>query len=86
MFVYTFLICLVGICFGLILIVSGNILKNSEHLFGVFSVDINSKEFQNFKDKIIPLFTILGNFLVIMGIILIMALVYFILFNINLRN
>jgi hypothetical protein len=86
MFVYTFLICLVGICFGLILIVLGNIFRNSGLLFGVFSMDKSTEEHKNLKEKFIPMLAILGNFLVIMGIILIMALVYFILFTFNIRS
>jgi hypothetical protein len=83
MFIYTLLVGFVGVCTALLLIVIGNIAKNYETIFALFGKDLNTAEMAPHKAKMDPLFRAIGNLLMLIGIGMILAVVYLILFSMS---
>jgi hypothetical protein len=76
MLIYTLLINFATICIGIILIVLGNLIKISDGLqvfLTKYSSDAN-------KSRIKELVNLLGNLLLATGVILVMAMLYYLLF------
>jgi hypothetical protein len=76
MLIYTLLINFATICIGIILIILGNLIKISDGLqvfLTKYSSDAN-------KSRIKELVNLLGNLLLATGVILVMAMLYYLLF------
>jgi hypothetical protein len=85
MFIYSLLISFIGVCSGLLLIVFGNILKNSDSVLGLLGKDVNDEKIKTHWIKIEPLLRTAGNLFLLTGIGTILAILYFALFTWNTR-
>ncbi len=85
MFIYSLLVSFIGVCTGLLLLVLGNILKNSDSVLGLLGKDINDEEIKPHWIKIEPLLRTAGTLFILTGIGTILAILYFALFIWNIR-